>query len=220
MEKIVLNGFSVGGKCNLFHHGLVLDLLQKNFFEFHAGKIYGIIGEFGNGGAALSCGITGHTNYYEGKVYIDDQESTMECLIQNSWYVGIDLNDKKRLFKKKQTIRQQIEYGTQNIMQELDGKKIQSIFRVSEARIDRSIEFVSGERWKASAAIGYANGRKIFCYPWMNSEDVEHLKEQLSYVIKYLIDSDCIVIFPTTKEENIKKICSEYNMEYNILYLE
>ena len=95
-----------------------------------------------------------------------------------------------------------------------DAKKIQDIFRISEERIDRNIKYVSGERWKASAAIGYANGRRIFCYPWMNSRDVELLKEQLSYVVDYLIHSDCIVIFPTTKEENIKKICSEYKLYY------
>ena len=91
MEKIIFDNFSVGGECNLFHHGTVLDCLQNNCFEFHAGNLYGIIGEFGNGGAALSCGITGNTDYYEGRIYIDNQESSMEHIIENSWYVGLDL---------------------------------------------------------------------------------------------------------------------------------
>ena len=80
------------------------------------------------------------------------------------------------------------------------------MFCISSERINRNIYFVSGERWKASAAIGYANGKKVFCYPWMNSKDIEHLKEQLSHTVKVLLDADCIVIMPTTKEENIKKI--------------
>ena len=214
LEKIVFENFSVGGECNLFHHGTVLDCLQNNSFEFHAGNLYGVIGEFGNGGAALSCGITGNTDYYEGRVYIDNQESSMEYIIENSWYVGLDLKNTGKLFKKKQTIRQQIEYGIHNFKQESDVGKIQSIFNISEERIDRSIKYVSGERWKASAAIGYANGRKIFCYPWMNSRDIEHLKEQLFDVIKYLTDSGCIVIIPTTAEENMKKISSKYNIVY------
>ena len=46
----------------------------------------------------------------------------------------------------------------------------------------------------------------------MNSWDIEHLKEQLSNTIKYLLDSDCIVIVPTTTEENVKKICSKYKI--------
>lgn len=214
MEKIVFDNLSVGGECNLFHHGTVLDCLQNNNFEFHVGNLYGIIGEFGNGGAALSCGITGNTGFYEGKVYIDDQERSMEYIIKNSWYVGLDLNATKRFFKKKQTIRQQIEYGVQNINQEFNIEKIQNIFNISNERINRNIEFVSGERWKASVAIGYANGRKVFCYPWMNSRDIDYLKEQLMNTIKYLINSDCIVIIPTTKEENIKKICPICNILY------
>ena len=214
MEKIVFENFSVGGECNLFHHGTVLDCLQNNSFEFHTGNLYGVIGEFGNGGAALSCGITGNTDYYEGRVYIDNQESSMEYIIENSWYVGLDLKNTGKLFKKKQTVRQQIEYGIHNFKQESDVGKIQSIFNISDERIDRSIKYVSGERWKASAAIGYANGRKIFCYPWMNSRDIEHLKEQLFDVIKYLTDSGCIVIIPTTAEENMKKISSKYNIVY------
>ena len=214
LEKIVFDNFSVGGECNLFHHGTVLDCLQNNYFEFYAGNLYGIIGEFGNGGAALSCGITGNTDFYEGKVYIDEQESSMEYIVKNSWYVGSDLNNSKRLFRKKRTIRQQIEYGIHNITHQFDIEKIQGIFNISDERIDRNIEFVSGERWKASVAIGYANGRKVFCYPWMNSKDIEHLKDQLLNTIKYLIDSDCIVIVPTTTEENNKKICSNYNVLY------
>lgn len=212
MEKIVLENFSTGGKCNLFHHGIVLDCLQNNYFEFHAGNLYGIIGEFGYGGAALSCGITGNTDFYEGKIYVDDKEISMEHIINKSWYVGVDLNKSKSLFRRKKTIKQQIEYGVRTSSQEFNIEAIQNIFQLSDERINRNIEFVSGERWKASVAIGYANGRKVFCYPWMNSKDIEHLKEQLSKTIEYLIQSECIVIMPTTNEENVKKICAKYSI--------
>ena len=212
MEKIVLENFSVGGKCNLFHHGIVLDCLQNHYFEFHTGNLYGIIGEFGNGGAALSCGLTGNTNFYEGKIYVDDKEMPMEHIINKSWYVGLDLNKSKSLFRRKKTIKQQIEYGARTSSQEFNIDTIQNIFRLSDERIDRNIECVSGERWKASAAIGYANGRKVFCYPRMNSNDIEHFKVQLSKTIEYLIQSRCIVIMPTTTEENVKKICTKYSI--------
>lgn len=33
----------------------------------------------------------------------------------------------------------------------------------------------------------------------------EHLKERLSHTIKVLLDVGCIVIIPTTNEENVKK---------------
>ena len=43
----------------------------------------------------------------------------------------------------------------------------------------------------------------------MNSSDIEYLREQLSQTVNVLIDEGCVVIFPITKEENIKKLQTE-----------
>ena len=55
MEKIVFKDFSVGGGCDLFHHGVTYDCLggRLTFFEIYAGTLNGIVGEFGEGGAIL-----------------------------------------------------------------------------------------------------------------------------------------------------------------------
>lgn len=216
LEKVEFKNLSVGGECNLFHHGSVLDYLEKKCFELYQGKLYGIIGEFGDGGAALSCGITGNTNYYEGNIYIDNKECSIEDIIRNSWYVGNDLYKykSKGLFHNKpqfnkNTIREQIQNGIRCKNHETDFYTIQKMFDISNERVNRNIEFVSGERWKASVAIGYANGKRIFCYPWMNTKDIERLKEQLKKTVKCLVDTGCIVIIPTTKDENIRKVYSE-----------
>lgn len=220
LEKIKLSNISFGGECNLFHYGIVHDCLQINDFEFFTGNLYGIIGEFGTGGAALSCGITGNTKFYEGKIYFDDKEKEIEDLVNISWYIGNDLYqyrtsgffcNKPKINKK--TIKEQIEYGVRCKLIDRDFTTIQKMFKISSERVERNISFVSGERWKASAAIGYANGKRIFCYPWMNSKDIEHLKEQLSHTVEALLDVGCIVIIPTTNEENIKKIsCKGFNV--------
>lgn len=220
LEKIKLSNISFGGKCNLFQYGIVHDCLQIKDFEFFKGNLYGIIGEFGTGGVALSCGITGNTKFYEGKIYFDDKEKEIEDLVNISWYIGNDLYqyrtsglfcNKPKIYKK--TIKEQIEYGVRCKLVNRDFTTIQKMFEISSERVERNISFVSGERWKASAAIGYANGKKIFCYPWMNSKDIEHLKEQLSHTVEVLLDVGCIVIIPTTNEENIKKIsCKGFNV--------
>ena len=153
---------------------------------------------------------------YEGEIFIDETKSTITDLINISWYIGDGLPEKvkKGLFHSKNSInrnsiKEQIEYGVRFRRQDSDYASIKELFEVSSERINRNIEFVGGERWKASAAIGYANGRNIFCYPWMNTKDIENIREQLTKTIKCLVDEGCIVIFPTTKEENIKKIYSE-----------
>lgn len=56
-------------------------------------------------------------------MYIDGQESPLEHVIENSWYVGMDLDNRKRFIKKRRTVRQQIEYGVHNTKQGGDAKK-------------------------------------------------------------------------------------------------
>ncbi len=89
---------------------------------------------------------------------------------------------------------------------------IQNLFELSEPRVGRTIKYVSGVRWKASIGIGFAYGKKIFCYPWMNSNDIRIWGEQISKSVKVLTDNNCTVVFPTTKEENIMKLATQYNI--------
>ena len=216
MEKLVIKNLFVGGECNLFHRGVVIDSFKEGPLEFYQGNLYGFVGEFGTGGAALSCGLTGNTNFYQGKIFMDDKEISIDELIKNSWYIGNDLysNKKKRFFKRKpqrnrDTIKDQIEYGLDKYKMDYDFYTVQRMFNVSNERVIRNIEFVSGERWKASAAIGFANEKKIFCYPWLNTWDIDLFGEQMSGTVETLLNHGCIVILPTTKEENIEKISSK-----------
>lgn len=219
LEKIILEKFSSGGECNLFHHGVVQDCLEGINLDLYEGNLYGIIGEFGMGGAALSCGMTGNTNIYNGKIFINEEEKPMDYLVQRSWYVGTDLYKNKahgiffNKYKiKKNTIKEQIEFGINNVRKDLEFASIQRDFKLSNERINRNIEFVSGERWKASSAIGYANGKKVFCYPWFNSKDIKQFQEQLADTINTLLNLECIVMIPTTKEENIQTITNKGHM--------
>lgn len=213
LEKIVLENFSVGGECNLFHHGIVLDCFNNKSIELIKGNLYGVVGEFGNGGAALSCGIAGLTNFYEGRIIIDKEEVSIDTLIRCSWYVGVDLfyHNSSNIFKRKnkltkKTVKEQIEEGIRKNNSDYCVKDIQEIFKLSNERINRNIEYVSGERWKASVAIGFANGRTVFCYPWFNTKDIERFQEQLHNSIDVLLNNGCMVILPTTNEENVKRI--------------
>lgn len=221
MERVELVNISFGGACNLFHHGVVKDCIEKKDFDFSSGNLYGVIGEFGEGGASLSCGITGNTEFYEGIFYLDGIKKNIKDIVDISWYVGNDMyqNEKKRmLYAKnkinKRTIKEQIEYGISCQKISMDFDTIRELFEISSERVNRNIEFVSGERWKASAAIGFANGKKIFCYPWMNTKDINHFENQLTKTIEVLIKYDCIVIIPTTKMDNIKKISENGHIIY------
>ena len=222
LEKIVFENFSAGGTCKIFHHGIVNEWIQNKSFELHIGTLNGIIGEFGNEGAAISCGLTGNVRFYGGRIYVDDKEETISAVLKTSWYVGHDIyGSHKPLFDiygtrnpllRRKSIREQIIAGVKANHCDLSADIIQNMFELSEPRVGRSIKYVSGVRWKASIAIGYAYGKKIFCYPWMNSYDVKLFGEQITKSIKVLTDNNCTVIFPTTKEENILKLSEKFNI--------
>ncbi len=215
MEKIIIDKFSAYGSCDLFHHGKSKDSVEIRNFELKPGCLYGFIGELGNGGAALSCGLTGNIDYYHGEIYIDNQKTSIEFLIDISWYIGNDLYSNKLgdIFHIKprlssRSIINQIENGIKKGKCNLDSRYIQDGFNLSSERIRRNIRYTSGERWKMSAAIGFANGKRLFCYPWLNSYDINHLSEQISATVNFLLSHDCIVLIPTTCRENIQRVDS------------
>ena len=229
LEKIVFERFTARGTCEIFHHDIVKECIQDKSFEIYAGTLNGIVGEFGNGGAAISCGMTGNVRFYGGRIYVDNKEETIDYIVKNSWYIGYDIyGSHKPLFRRKiigeplcyeydilrrrKTIKEQIEAGVQAKHCDLNTDTIQNMFELREPRLGRSIKYVNGERWKSSIAIGFAYGKKIFCYPWVNSKDVGIMEEQMRKNIKILTDSNCFVVLPTTKEENIKKLATKYNI--------
>jgi len=231
LEKIVFKDFSVGGRCNLFQYGVTYDCLDSRltFFEIYAGTLNGIVGEFGDGGAILSYVLTNmgthkvgstrkknNIGFYEGKIYVDDKEETIDDIVRNSWYIGYDIYGFRKPLRSK-TINEQIKCGLRITRCDLNVDAIKNMFEISG--VGSSIQKVGVERWKASIAIGFAYSKKIFCFPWMNSKDIELLEEQMTKSIKVLIENNCIVVLPTTKEENITKL-SEKNNIVNVSYNE
>lgn len=214
VNTLAIEDLSVIGTCNLFHYGKVVDCINHFNYEFTGGKVYGIIGEFGFGGAALTNCLTGIIPMHEGKIYYNGNNVSQMQISKKCCYVGDDVV-KARYLKRHMTIKEQIEYGLRNIKSSsLNVNEIQNLFLISDERFTRRLKYVSGERWKASAAIGYANGRSIYCYPWLNTKDIEHLKEQISGTIEILKNAGAIIIVPTTKEENIYKISSDCEVIY------
>jgi ABC-type dipeptide/oligopeptide/nickel transport system, ATPase component len=231
LEKILFENFSARGTCKIFHHDSVKECIQDKSFEIYAGMLNGVVGEYGNEKAAISCSLTGNVRFNGDRISVDDKEETIDYIIKNSWYIVYDIyGSHSPLFRRKtkgeplyyeynmlrrrKTIKEQIETGVQENRCDLNANTIQEMFELLESRLGRSINYVSGARWKSSIAIGYAYGKKIFCYPWMNSKDVRIMEEQIRKNIEILTDNNCFVVFPTTKEENIKKLATKYNIIY------
>ena len=98
--------------------------------------------------------------------------------------------------------------------------KIAEKFILTEPRYDRKLFQLSGERWRASAALGYANRKRIYYAPYKPSNFYYQMCQSgLLKVLKELTSDGAIVLLPVGSDEFLKHIvdeCIYTNHEYNI----
>lgn len=111
LEKIKLVDLSGGNDCELFNYGNMTDPINHFSYEFTSSNIYGIIGEFGNGGWGLSYVMAGKEPWHDGKIFINNVEINYNTYCKIGCYIG-DKNELKRKYHiSKMTVKEQIEYG-------------------------------------------------------------------------------------------------------------
>lgn len=78
---------------------------------------------------------------------------------------------------------------------------------LSQLRFDTKLKYLSGERWRASAALGYAEGRKIFYAPYKTSKFYYDMCQSgLLKALRELTDAGAIVLLPVGSDEFVKYI--------------
>lgn len=212
INKIRMENVSGGFECKLKNYGGMRDTLGHFNYQFKSG-VYLIEGECAMGGWALSTILTGKDKVFEGKIFFNEVEVTYKQLEQNSCYVGTDANLKKRFGLVPLTVKEQIEYGiSKGLSFSANVEDIRKKFALSEERFNRSMKYVSGERWRASMAIGYALGKKIYCFPWVNSNFLHSHSDNFKLCFDSLKTANAIVIIPTTYADILKEIVQEYTV--------
>lgn len=209
--KIQVNIKGLSVRPTLNNYGAMIDDIEEIHCEFECGKIYGIIGECGSGGWGLSYILSGKESLKDQEVFIDGKRVSQEDLKEISWYVGEGLNNSCR-FSREKTIHQQLQYVIRNRSMSIDEKDIIEKFYLSPERLNCRFSQLSWERWRASAAIGYAYGRKIFCFPWLSSRFVNLLilNGRMNIYTDILKSENAIIIIPTENQESLEHIADEF----------
>ena len=177
--------------------------LEKNY-SFKKGKIYGIIGEQGEGGELISSLLSGRIPIKDEEIYCDDIELNNYKLKCMGWYVG------KReylgtIVKKQITVKKALKLAMKKYKRYKNLKDIVEEFHLTLDRLDYKISNYSGERLRASLAIGYASNRIIYCFPWMNTAEFHDiiLSSGVFRFFTKLKEEGCIIILPTSRRENV-----------------
>jgi hypothetical protein len=90
-------------------------------------------------------------------------------------------------------------------------------FGLTPARYSRKLSQLSNEGWSASCAIGFANGREIFCFPHLDYIGTTLIRDYrylwFEDLINLLKSTGALVILPAELSEAANGLCDE------VLYL-
>jgi energy-coupling factor transporter ATP-binding protein EcfA2 len=205
MDKLTISAVTVRAK-------LRTDLVKKTeeklvafTSDLYFGKCYCLNSVLGNGGWALSWLIAGLLKQQQGELLIDNKSYTGKKLRNMALPVGIVTS----VFYTP-TVRAEIRKGlkrkTRSMMQEKE-IEVLNLMHLTDKRLDRPLTQLSGERWRASIAIGLAAGKSIYCFPWMETAIIDKYNSLwFDEVIRCLKGKNCLVVVPTIYTERIKNI--------------
>lgn len=196
----------------------VYDSWQFKDIKVESGKIYGLISEYGHGAMYLSYLFGGQVDFGDLRIFCNEHELSKSMLEEISWNLEPS-NETYRNFVVKKTIEKAL---TKNHSVE-NFEEVAKRFILTEPRYDRKLFQLSGERWRASAALGYANRKKIFYSPYKPSNFYYQMCQSgLLKVLRELTADGAIVFLTAGSDEFLKHIvdeCIYTNREYDVLEL-
>lgn len=178
--------------------------------EFESGKIYGLISEYGEGCMYLSYLLGGRVNLdycvNDGlRIYINEKEALQSDLASISWNLEPVEEKYKNAVVKKSIEKALIRNNSTETFSEIQQK-----FILTEARENRKLRYLSSERWMASAALGYAENKKIFFAPYETSSFYYQMTQcNLVKVLRNLTEKSALVVLPAGSDSVIKYIVDE-----------
>lgn len=196
----------IENSINEIQNNCILD----NTFVFKKGKIYGIVGEHGEGGELISSLLSGRISAKNEIAYYDGVKVDLSKIQDKGWYVGKSEYTKgfiKREISVRKALKNAIKkYGRYKCIDEVINE-----FGLTADRLDYRISKYSGEKWRASLAIGYACKKEIFCFSWMDTAYFYNImiSSGVFRFFKKMKEEGLIIILPTSRKENVMGLVDE-----------
>lgn len=76
----------------------------------------------------------------------------------------------------------------------------------------RKVRQLSHEGWRASCAVGYAQGKRVFCFPhidYVRPKLIEEYKALWMKIIPFMTGAGCMVLIPVVVNADIENVCDE-----------
>lgn len=181
------------------------ELLYEETFEFEEGKMYGILGEHGEGGGGLSWLLSGRDVIRDEKITVFGKEYKKGETVEEGWYLGEGIPGMDK------SARKEIAAALKMSKSRLSVQDIVDKFHLTEDRLDVKVQYYSWEIWRLSAAIGYALGKKIFCFPAIDTLKVTEIVTSTAFFIyvEKLRREGCILLLPSSNREVLESVTDE-----------
>ena len=167
-------------------------------FDFKTG-INTIYGEIDSGAWAISYLISMYRYkpktcifYDKPQISTDGCEVSLRDVSEHSCYMDREYP----LFSTRKTVRACVASGLKKTGMRETPDDVQRLFLISPDRFNRPLSGTGNEVYKAMAAIGYAHGKQIFCFPWLSQKRFSALHRNMTDLLDILEKLEKTVILP------------------------
>lgn len=207
--KIKIDTSSCGGIITAYSP-MLKDTWYYKDLSFEAGKIYGLVSEYGQGCEFLSYLLGGRVTFDHVKIFFNDDFITQNDLHKISWNLEAD----REKYGTK-IVRKSIEKALKNNPDSMTFQDLAERFVLTPGRYDRKFKYLSGERWRAAAAFGYAQNKQIYFAPYETSNFYYQMCQSgLLKCLRELTEHGALVVLPCGSDMFMKHIADE------VLYLD
>lgn len=174
-----------------------------------AGKVYGLLSEFGEGAWAIATCLGGRGEPYQadGGILWNGQPVTDDALAARACFVSEQPEEYRRAWRCP-TLRRRIEQALHESGLPFSAEQVRSLFHLTTERFDRRMDWIGSEIWRASVAIGFAGGKDVFCWPWMYGQFKVYLRvAQETGILDLLRQHGKLALIPSADERLLRDCC-------------
>lgn len=196
----------------LFKRASLFDRLKNFSYEFHYGKSYLLNGCIGQGAWSACWIIGGAIKQEKGIIEKNGEPFEIEARKSMSWFVR--KSEIKRFGLFRQSLKAQIQHGLRTIPNQRMQSEEDVIrhFRLTPERFNPPMRQFSGEGWRASCAIGFVNGKSIYCFPHIgygSTHLITDYREWFEELLNLLKSSGALVLVPIHMAKQAEGLCDE-----------
>lgn len=213
-DQIDVKQLSYFGAIRGRHRILSVEPLYDFNARFLFGRSYVLNSYPTDGGCAVSWLISGHHKPHQGQILFNQRKVKRAFLKQLSWRISASVITRLGREASLETqLRNGIDRGYS--VPQWTFEEYQQQFALDPRTLSQKLTHISGNHIHCSCAVGLANGRRIFCFPYFTTwrmnmiDDYKYRVVPLEALIKLLTSLNCLVILSMLMQPRFAGLCDE-----------